>query len=142
MNVHDITFPNGEIRGQLQCPPAPTPTPTATSTANATPTVTVTPTATPTRIPGDINGDGFVDIRDYGVWRQQFGATNCGNAADLNGDCLVDIRDYGIWRLHFGEGNLPGNVLPGAPPAPRSPSGLPGAAPAPVRTPTATPIPR
>jgi hypothetical protein len=46
-------------------------------------------------------------MRDYGVWRQQFGATNCGNLADLNHDCLVDIRDYGIWRQHFGEGTPP-----------------------------------
>jgi len=59
---------------------------------------------TPARILGDINGDGFVDIRDYGVWRQNFGQTNCGNAADLNGDCIVDVRDYGVWRQHFGEG--------------------------------------
>src|SRR5690348_15053286 len=43
---------------------------------------------------GDINNDGIVDIRDYGIWRQQFGATDCGNSADLNGDCIVDIRDY------------------------------------------------
>jgi hypothetical protein len=28
--------------------------------------------------------------------------TNCGNPADLNGDCIVDIRDYGIWRANFG----------------------------------------
>lgn len=55
-------------------------------------------------IPGDFNGDGFVDIRDYGVWRANFGATDCGNPADANGDCLVDIRDYAIWRQHFGEG--------------------------------------
>src|SRR5207237_624209 len=87
MNVHTTTFPNGEIRGQLQCPAALTANPTPTSTVTPTPTRTATPTATPARIPGDINGDGFVDIRDYGVWRQQFGATNCGNAADLNGDC-------------------------------------------------------
>src|SRR5205823_7659603 len=52
---------------------------------------------------GDINNDGIVDIRDYGLWRQQFGATDCGNPADLNGDCIVDIRDYGIWREHFGQ---------------------------------------
>src|SRR6266702_1147954 len=52
---------------------------------------------------GDINNDGIVDIRDYGVWRQQFGATDCGNAADLNGDCIVDIRDYGVWRQNFGQ---------------------------------------
>src|SRR5207253_8216740 len=52
---------------------------------------------------GDINNDGIVDIRDYGVWRQNFGQTNCGNPADLNDDCIVDIRDYGIWRQNFGE---------------------------------------
>src|SRR3954463_8503251 len=52
---------------------------------------------------GDINNDGIVDIRDYGIWRQQFGATDCGNPADLNGDCIVDIRDYGIWRQNFGQ---------------------------------------
>src|SRR4051794_16897950 len=40
---------------------------------------------------GDINNDGIVDIRDYGVWRQNFGQPNCGNPADLNGDCIVDI---------------------------------------------------
>jgi hypothetical protein len=54
-------------------------------------------------IPGDINQDGIVDIRDYGIWRQQFGATNCGNLADLDANCIVDIRDYGIWRQHFGQ---------------------------------------
>src|SRR5204863_7260219 len=52
---------------------------------------------------GDINNDGIVDIRDYGVWRQQFGATDCGNPADLDGNCIVDIRDYGIWRQNFGQ---------------------------------------
>ena len=52
---------------------------------------------------GDINNDGIVDIRDYGIWRQHFGATDCGNVADLNGDCIVDIRDYGIWRQNFGQ---------------------------------------
>src|SRR5262245_54119071 len=52
---------------------------------------------------GDINNDGLVDIRDYGLWRQAFGATDCGNPADLNGDCIVDIRDYGVWRQNFGQ---------------------------------------
>src|SRR5258708_21772475 len=40
---------------------------------------------------GDINNDGIVDIRDYGIWRQQFGATHCVHPADLVGNCLVDI---------------------------------------------------
>jgi uncharacterized repeat protein (TIGR01451 family) len=79
-----------------------TATPTSTATAIATNTVTSTPTATPTCILGDINCDGIVDIRDYGIWRQNFGQTNCGNPADLNGDCIVDIRDYGVWRANFG----------------------------------------
>src|SRR5437773_7885251 len=55
------------------------------------------------RVLGDINNDGIVDIRDYGIWRQNFGQTDCGNAADLNGDCIVDIRDYGIWRQQLGQ---------------------------------------
>src|SRR3954465_8082191 len=52
---------------------------------------------------GDINNDGIVDIRDYGIWRQNFGQTNCGNPADLDGNCIVDVRDYGIWRQNFGQ---------------------------------------
>jgi hypothetical protein len=52
---------------------------------------------------GDINGDGIVDVRDYGIWRQNFGQTNCGNPADLDGNCVVDIRDYAIWRQSFGQ---------------------------------------
>jgi uncharacterized repeat protein (TIGR01451 family) len=76
--------------------------PTATPTATATSTITPTATPTPRCILGDINCDGIVDIRDYGIWRQNFGQTNCGNPADLNGDCIVDIRDYGVWRANFG----------------------------------------
>jgi hypothetical protein len=103
-----------------------TPTATPTSTLTATPTIT----PTPTRIPGDFNGDGFVDIRDYGMWRQQFGQANCGNPADADGNCLVDVRDYGLWRLYFGQGTPPdrrgGGLLPaGLAPAPR---GTPGPA--------------
>src|SRR4051794_31725368 len=78
---------------------------------------------------GDINNDGIVDIRDYGIWRQQFGATDCGNRADLNGDCIVDIRDYGVWRANFGRtvGAAPpgGALQAGLAPAPR---GTPGPA--------------
>src|SRR5438874_2564988 len=73
---------------------------------------------------GDINNDGIVDIRDYGIWRQQFGATDCGNPADLNGDCIVDIRDYGIWRQNFGQ---------------TGPTATPTAAPSSTSLPTTTP---
>src|SRR6476660_8150661 len=73
---------------------------------------------------GDINNDGVVDILDYGIWRQQFGTTGCGNAADLNGDCVVDILDYGIWRQQFGQ---------------TGPTLTPTANTTPTATPTATP---
>jgi hypothetical protein len=102
-----------------------TPTPTRTPT----PTLTPTPTATPTCILADINCDGIVEIRDYGIWRQNFGQTNCGNPADLDGNCLVDIRDYGIWRQNFGHtagaARASGALLAGIAPAPQ---GTPGPA--------------
>jgi uncharacterized repeat protein (TIGR01451 family) len=79
-----------------------TPTATHTTTATVTTTPIATPTATPTCILGDINCDGIVDIRDYGIWRQNFGQQGAGNPADLNQDDIVDIRDYGIWRANFG----------------------------------------
>jgi MYXO-CTERM domain-containing protein len=107
-----------------------------TVTAPPTSTPTRTPTTTPTPTPGacilgDINCDGLVDIRDYGLWRQSFGATNCGNPADLDGNCIVDIRDYGIWRANFG------HTAGGAPPGSAAPAVAPTgtASPAPTRTP-------
>src|SRR5215471_16277146 len=85
--------------------PAGLPSEAAQATPPARPTVPRTggrAGQSPTLL-GDINNDGIVDIRDYGLWRQQFGATGCGNAADLNGDCIVDIQDYAVWRVSFGQ---------------------------------------
>jgi uncharacterized repeat protein (TIGR01451 family) len=114
-NELDPTLTNNRVTlNTLIQNPTATPTATVTGTPTATSTPTATPTGTTARIPGDFNGDGFVDIRDYGVWRQQFGASNCGNPADADGNCLVDIRDYGVWRLHFGEGTPPA-AHPGTP---------------------------
>jgi YVTN family beta-propeller protein len=81
----------------------------ASEAAPATPPLQATVQRGPVRaghsptLVGDINNDGIVDIRDYGLWRLAFGATDCGNPADLDGNCIVDIRDYGIWRLNFGQ---------------------------------------
>jgi hypothetical protein len=42
----------------------------------------------PDPIPGDINGDGVVNIFDYNIFLQHFGVVeDCQNSADLNGDC-------------------------------------------------------
>ena len=120
------------------------PSATATPTSTATPTPTPTTTPTPTAIPGDINGDGVVDVRDYGVWRQQFGATDCGNPADLNHDCLVDVRDYSIWRQHFGQGSgtaAPARSAPAVPAPPIATTTPPAAPPTATQTPTRTPSP-
>jgi hypothetical protein len=120
----------------------------ATATSTGTPPTTVIPC-----ILADINCDGIVDIRDYGVWRQHFGETGetaastratTGPIGDINDDGIVDIRDYGIWRQHFGEtsGGAARRAL-GTPSAPIAPA--PASIPPPTSTqtpvPTSTPAP-
>jgi DNA-binding beta-propeller fold protein YncE len=68
---------------------------------------------TTTHGPGDFDGNGFVDIRDYGMWRQSFGSSNCGIAVDATNNCTVDIRAYGTWRSNFGQGGAPTSTTPG-----------------------------
>jgi len=57
-------------------------------------------------LPGDLNGDGTVDIYDAIVLGGAFGATssssNWNPAADINGDGVVDIYDAIILAAHFG----------------------------------------
>jgi parallel beta-helix repeat protein len=55
------------------------------------------------QLPGDINGDGTVNIFDYNIFLQHFGVVeDCQNSADLNGDCAVNIFDYNILLQNFG----------------------------------------
>jgi hypothetical protein len=60
-------------------------------------------------LPGDFNGDGRVDARDYVVWRNHYGQANdsvlSGNGNNTPG---VDIGDYQLWKSHYGD------VAPGA----------------------------
>jgi hypothetical protein len=56
-----------------------------------------------TWMPGDINGDGLVDVADYDIWAANVGATNATwQQGDLNGDHLVDVADYDIWAANVG----------------------------------------
>jgi hypothetical protein len=59
------------------------------------------------KIPGDINGDGVVNVYDASLAFAAFGssprAPNWNPAADLNGDGTVDIYDMIILAAHFGE---------------------------------------
>lgn len=51
---------------------------------------------------GDFNNDGFVNLADYSVWRD-----NLGSMADLSGngvnDGTVNSLDYDLWKANFGE---------------------------------------
>jgi hypothetical protein len=59
------------------------------------------------KIPGDINGDGVVDIYDALLASTAFGSKpgdpNWNPAADLNGDGIIDIYDMIILAGHFGQ---------------------------------------
>ncbi|MEM7809767.1 MAG: hypothetical protein AAF561_16780, partial [Planctomycetota bacterium] len=53
--------------------------------------------------PGDANGDGTVDLADFGILRANFGSTTGTFATgDFNGDMNVDLADFGILRANFG----------------------------------------
>lgn len=51
-------------------------------------------------LPGDFNGDGAVDVGDYVVWRNNFGAP-------------FTVNDYNTWRANFGK-SLSGGVGSGS----------------------------
>lgn len=53
---------------------------------------------------GDFNGDGMVNLADYTVWRDSFGAsgTRRYSGADATGDGNVTAEDYEVWKTNFG----------------------------------------
>jgi hypothetical protein len=61
-------------------------------------------------VPGDLDGDGDVDLADFAVLAQCFGgslqppAGSCppGADADLDGDGDVDTSDFAIMAQNFG----------------------------------------
>lgn len=56
--------------------------------------------------PGDFNGDGNVDGRDFLVWQRQVGQTGYyplqQNDADTNADGIVDSADLALWQQYYG----------------------------------------
>ena len=55
-----------------------------------------------TLLPGDTDGDGDVDLADFGVLRNQFLSRGDNLAADANGDGVVDFLDFMTLRRNFG----------------------------------------
>lgn len=53
--------------------------------------------------PGDVSGDGVVDLTDLGSVLAYFGQTGPALAGDVNGDQIVDLTDLGIVLAHFGQ---------------------------------------
>lgn len=51
---------------------------------------------------GDFNGDGFVDLADYTVWRDTLGSIH-DLRADADRNSVVDTNDYQMWKQSFGQ---------------------------------------
>ncbi len=64
---------------------------------------------------GDANGDGQVDVTDFGTLKNHFGAQGARSEGDANGDGKIDLADFGLLKLNFGK-STPGN--PAAVPEP------------------------
>ncbi|MEM6751069.1 MAG: SUMF1/EgtB/PvdO family nonheme iron enzyme [Planctomycetota bacterium] len=72
-------------------------------------------------LPGDANGDGVVDLLDFDVLAQNFGAPGNGAPApsgpadgDFNGDGIVDLLDFDILSQNFGQ-SAPASLAAAAP---------------------------
>lgn len=58
-------------------------------------------------LPGDFNGDGFVNAADYTKWRDNLGAPDESSlSGNGNGTGGVDAGDYTLWKSQFG---MPGS---------------------------------
>lgn len=51
-------------------------------------------------VDGDINRDGVVDLGDFTLWGDAFGAVGT-SPADVSGDGEVDIGDFTVWADNF-----------------------------------------
>jgi len=79
----------------------PSPTPTSPP-ATSTPTSILTPSPTPTSppIPGDVNGDGHVNMADYAIFVSKYGTND--SSCDFNKNGTVDMGDYSILVENYG----------------------------------------
>jgi hypothetical protein len=72
-------------------------------------------------LPGDYNGDGFVDAADYTVWRNNLGGDASALAAgsrDPSNMGPIDNDDYLFWKNNYGTGGPGSGGLAGNPAVP------------------------
>jgi hypothetical protein len=64
--------------------------------------------------PGDANGDGVVDLQDFGLLKDNFGLTEGATwgQGDFTGDGLIDLQDFGVLKDHFGHTTGDNPVIP------------------------------
>ena len=56
-------------------------------------------------VPGDVNGDGMVDLVDFNILKGNFGNSGLDvmrGDGDLNGDMSIDLVDFNILKENFG----------------------------------------
>ena len=60
-------------------------------------------------LPGDVNGDGAVNLRDFNILAGNFGRTSgvTRSTGDLNGDGRVDLQDFNLLAGNFGKAREP-----------------------------------
>ncbi len=60
-------------------------------------------TVDPVNVAGDVNGDTLVNAADFEIIRSNFFGVNVGRGSgDLNVDGVVDLKDFGQWKDNFG----------------------------------------
>lgn len=52
---------------------------------------------------GDANGDGTVNLTDFGILKANFGSGTTRAQGDFNGDGAVDLTDFGLLKDNFGK---------------------------------------
>jgi len=57
----------------------------------------------PTKKPGDINGDGKIDLVDFNLLMVHWGSIISGDIADLNTDGKVDILEFNLLMVNWGK---------------------------------------
>lgn len=57
--------------------------------------------------PGDVNGDGRVDLNDFGLLKANFGGSGLAIPGDLDHSSEVDLNDFALLKDNFGRAPWP-----------------------------------